>query len=48
MEQADWLIELGPVGGDEGGELLFSGEPAGILEIENSPTGRFLRSKKKM
>jgi excinuclease ABC subunit A len=47
MEQADWLIELGPVGGDEGGELLFSGEPAGILEIENSPTGRFLRSKKK-
>jgi excinuclease ABC subunit A len=48
MEQADWLIELGPVGGDEGGELLFSGEPSGILEIENSPTGRFLRSKKKM
>jgi excinuclease ABC subunit A len=48
MEQADWLIELGPVGGDGGGELLFSGEPSGILEIENSPTGRFLRTKKKI
>jgi excinuclease ABC subunit A len=48
MEQADWLLELGPVGGDRGGELLYSGPPAGILQENHSPTGAFLREKKKL
>jgi excinuclease ABC subunit A len=46
MEQADWLLELGPVGGDQGGELLYSGPPAGILQATHSPTGAFLRKRR--
>jgi excinuclease ABC subunit A len=48
MEQADWLVELGPVGGDRGGELIYSGPPAGILQEIHSPTGAFLREKLKV
>jgi excinuclease UvrABC ATPase subunit len=36
------------VGGDRGGELLYSGPPAGILQENHSPTGAFLREKKKL
>lgn len=45
MKCADWLIELGPEGGDKGGYLLYQGEPKGILEVENSPTAPFLKDK---
>ncbi|MGB0931540.1 MAG: excinuclease ABC subunit UvrA, partial [Chitinophagales bacterium] len=33
---ADWLIDLGPDGGDEGGYLLYQGVPEGLVEVENS------------
>ncbi|MGH2643394.1 MAG: excinuclease ABC subunit UvrA, partial [Chitinophagaceae bacterium] len=39
---ADWLIELGPEGGDEGGYLIYAGEPMGIKKIKESYTGKFL------
>ncbi len=39
MKNADWLIELGPEGGDKGGYLLYSGVPEGIHGVANSPTG---------
>jgi excinuclease ABC subunit A len=42
---ADWLIDLGPDGGDEGGFLLYQGEPEGILKIENSYTAQYLKPK---
>lgn len=39
---ADWLIELGPEGGDKGGYLLFAGPPRDIKQIKESYTGEFL------
>lgn len=39
---ADWLIELGPEGGDEGGYLIYTGEPQGIKKVKESYTGKFL------
>ena len=39
---ADHVIEIGPVGGDKGGQLVFQGSPQEIAEIGSS-TGRFLR-----
>ena len=45
MKCADWLIELGPVGGKDGGHLLFEGVPKDILKVKNSPTAPFLVDK---
>jgi excinuclease ABC subunit A len=42
---ADWLIDLGPDGGDEGGHLVYQGVPEGILEISNSHTAHYLKEK---
>jgi excinuclease ABC subunit A len=39
LQQADWLIELGPEGGPKGGQLLFTGPPKKISETD-TPTGR--------
>jgi excinuclease ABC subunit A len=41
---ADWLIDLGPEAGDEGGQLVAAGTPESIAKIEASHTGRYLRS----
>ena len=32
MTQADWFIDIGPYAGDKGGQLLYSGQPAGLLK----------------
>lgn len=40
---ADWLIDLGPEGGDKGGQVLVSGSPETVASCENSHTGRFLK-----
>ena len=45
LAEADYIIELGPVGGPEGGELLYQGELSGLLKIKNSPTAPYLRTK---
>jgi excinuclease ABC subunit A len=42
---ADWLIDLGPEGGDKGGEVVYQGLRDGILEEKGSYTGRYLRGK---
>ena len=47
LAEADYLIELGPVGGPEGGELLYQGELAGLLKVKLSPTAPYLRKKLK-
>ncbi len=39
---ADWLIELGPCGGNAGGELIFSGTPEELRSRASTPTARFL------
>ena len=42
---ADWLIDLGPEGGDEGGNLVYQGEPEGILSEKSSYTAYYLKEK---
>ncbi|MEA3477818.1 MAG: excinuclease ABC subunit A, partial [Bacteroidota bacterium] len=39
---ADWIIDLGPEGGDEGGKLIFSGLPEDLLKTKNSYTAKYL------
>ena len=39
---ADWLIDLGPEGGDEGGRVVASGTPEDVAAVAGSHTGRFL------
>ena len=43
IKQADWVIDLGPEGGEGGGELVAAGTPEQVAEVEESFTGRFLR-----
>ncbi len=43
--EADWIVELGPVGGPDGGELLYQGPLAGLLKTKGSPTAPYLRAK---
>ena len=43
IKQADWIIDLGPEGGEEGGEVLAVGTPEQIAQVEASHTGRYLR-----
>ncbi len=45
LAEADWILELGPVGGPDGGDLLYQGLLAGLLKQKNSPTAPYLRSK---
>lgn len=42
---ADWLIDLGPEGGKNGGHLVYQGTPEGILEVEHSQTAPYLAEK---
>jgi excinuclease ABC subunit A len=42
---ADWVIDLGPEGGEKGGYILFEGTPDEIVKCENSYTGKFLQGK---
>ncbi|MCE5090432.1 ATP-binding cassette domain-containing protein [Staphylococcus devriesei] len=43
MTQADWFIDVGPFAGDKGGQLLYSGYPKGIFDIDNSVTAKHLK-----
>ncbi|MEO5754935.1 MAG: excinuclease ABC subunit A, partial [Chthoniobacterales bacterium] len=40
---ADWIIDLGPEGGEEGGQVVAAGTPEAIAKVANSHTGRYLR-----
>ncbi len=42
---ADWLIDLGPEGGEAGGNLVFQGVPEDILDVKESYTGKYLKDK---
>ncbi|WP_075590073.1 excinuclease ABC subunit UvrA [Labilibacter marinus] len=43
IKSADWIIDLGPEGGDKGGHLVYEGTPEKLIEVEESYTGRFLK-----
>ena len=40
---ADWIIDLGPEGGDKGGEIVVCGTPEEVAEHSTSHTGRYLK-----
>ena len=42
---ADWVIDIGPEGGDKGGQVMFEGIPEDLLKEENSYTGQFLKER---
>jgi excinuclease ABC subunit A len=44
IKQADWIVDLGPEGGEAGGEIVAVGTPEDIAEIDESFTGQFLRN----
>jgi hypothetical protein len=43
IKTADWIIDLGPEGGDGGGEIVAAGSPEAIVREKQSYTGQFLR-----
>ncbi len=45
MKCADWIIDLGPEGGDAGGQLVYQGSPEGLTAVENSYTAKYLKAK---
>lgn len=45
IKVADWVIDMGPEGGREGGELVFAGTPEQLLKCEKSYTAKYLKLK---
>ncbi|MEQ8370481.1 MAG: excinuclease ABC subunit A, partial [Alphaproteobacteria bacterium] len=43
IKTADWIIDLGPEGGDGGGRIVAAGTPEDVAEVAESYTGQFLR-----
>jgi excinuclease ABC subunit A len=43
IKTADWIVDLGPEGGEAGGELVVSGTPEAVAAVDESYTGQFLR-----
>ena len=43
IKTADYIIDLGPEGGDEGGWVIAKGTPEEVAEVEHSYTGQFLK-----
>ena len=43
IKTADWIIDLGPDGGDKGGEIIAQGTPEELIKINNTYTGQFLK-----
>ena len=46
IASSDWVIDLGPDGGDGGGEIIACGTPEQIAEVENSHTGYYLKQRR--
>ena len=43
IKTADWIVDLGPEGGDGGGEIIAEGTPEEVAKVKGSHTGRFLK-----
>jgi len=43
IKNTDWIIDLGPEGGEKGGRVIFEGEPQKIIQEKKSYTGQYLR-----
>jgi excinuclease ABC subunit A len=44
IKTADWIVDIGPEGGDGGGEIVASGAPKDIIKNKKSWTGKYLKS----
>ncbi len=44
IRRADWVVDVGPGAGTEGGDIVYSGPPAGLTTVKSSATARFLKS----
>jgi excinuclease ABC subunit A len=42
---ADWVIDIGPEGGDRGGKVMFEGLPEDLIKVKDSYTGKFLKDR---
>lgn len=42
MRNADWLVDVGPAAGTHGGQIVYNGPPAGIADVADSQTARYL------
>jgi excinuclease ABC subunit A len=47
IKSADWIIDLGPEGGDKGGKIIFEGVPEDLVKVKESYTGQALKEKLK-
>ncbi len=45
IKSADWIIDLGPEGGEQGGSIVFEGLPEDLIRCKSSYTGKYLRNK---
>jgi excinuclease ABC subunit A len=45
IKTADWIIDLGPEGGNKGGKICFAGTPEELIKFKNNHTAKFLRGK---
>jgi excinuclease ABC subunit A len=45
IKSADWVIDIGPEGGDKGGKVMFEGVPEDLIKVKDSYTGKFLKER---
>ena len=45
IKSADWIIDLGPEGGDNGGNIVFEGTPEQMIKLVNNHTAHYLKQK---
>ena len=43
IKTADWIVDLGPEGGDGGGKIIASGSPEEVAKVKGSYTGKYLK-----
>jgi len=48
IRQADWIVDVGPAAGESGGQVLYSGPPDGLKDVEDSITRHYIFSDRKM
>jgi len=48
IKNADWIVDMGPEGGNKGGRIIFEGTPEQLVTAKNSLTGEYLRNSIKL
>ena len=43
IRASDWIVDLGPEGGEKGGRIIFEGRPDEIVNVKESYTGKYLK-----